>query len=118
MPAFAGMTSYGSATCVLSAVNVGGLIGGGHFTRDAHERRPFHDPIDPASSSQRCMVTDPTGTPLNVRRFDGKIMGALHNGEIVKLLRTGADPHGKPWAYVAYQTNGEGWVYRECISCY
>jgi hypothetical protein len=115
MPAFAGMTSYGSATWVLSAVNVGGLIGGGHFTRDAHERRPFHDPIDPASSSQRCMVTDPTGTPLNVRRFDGKIMGALHNGEIVKLLRTGADPHGKPWAYVAYQTNGEGWVYREFI---
>jgi hypothetical protein len=115
MPAFAGMTSYGSATWVLSAVNVGGLIGGGHFTRDAHERRPFHDPIDPASSSQRCMVTDPTGTPLNVRRFDGKIMGALHNGEIVKLLRTDADPHGKPWAYVAYQTNGEGWVYREFI---
>jgi hypothetical protein len=43
------------------------------------------------------MVTDPTGTPLNVRRFDGKIIGALRNGEIVKVLRTGADPHGKPW---------------------
>jgi hypothetical protein len=118
MPAFAGMTSYGSASRVLSAVNVGGLIGGGHFTRDAHERRPFHDPIRsrvvfPALHGHRS-----DRTPLNVRRFDGKIMGALHNGEIVKLLRTGADPHGKPWAYVAYQTNGEGWVYRECISCY
>jgi hypothetical protein len=32
------------------------------------------------------MVTDPTGTPLNVRRFDGKVIGALHNGEIVKIL--------------------------------
>jgi hypothetical protein len=74
--------------------------------------------LDPASASQRCMVTDPTGTPLNVRRFDGKILGALHNGEIVKVLRTGADPKGKPWAYVAYGTNGEGWVYREFISCY
>ena len=39
------------------------------------------------------MVTDPTGTPLNVRRFDGKIIGGLHNGEIVKILRTDArDP--------------------------
>jgi hypothetical protein len=74
--------------------------------------------LDSASATQRCMVTDPTSTPLNVRRFDGKIIGALHNGEIVKILRTGADPHGKPWAYVAYQTNGEGWVYREFISCY
>ena len=68
--------------------------------------------------AQRCMVTDPTGTPLNVRRFDGKIIGALHNGEIVRVQRTGADPKGKPWAYVAYQTNGEGWVYREFISWY
>jgi hypothetical protein len=64
------------------------------------------------------MVTDPTGTPLNVRRFDGKVIGALHNGEIVKILRVGADTNGKPWVYVAYETNGEGWVYREFISCY
>ena len=79
---------------------------------------PFLSSIDSASASQSCKVTDPTGTPLNVRRFDGKIIGVLHNGEIVKVLRTGADPHGKPWAYVAYETNGEGWVYREFISCY
>ncbi|HXE24865.1 MAG TPA: SH3 domain-containing protein [Roseiarcus sp.] len=74
--------------------------------------------LAPASASQRCMVTDPTGTRLNVRRFDGRVIGALHNGEIVRVLRTGADRHGKPWAYVAYETNGEGWVYREFISCY
>ena len=74
--------------------------------------------IDPAQASQRCMVTDPTGTPLNVRRFDGKVIGALRNGEIVRVLQMGADPKGKPWAYVAYETNGEGWVYREFISCY
>jgi len=41
----------------------------------------------PGLASQRCKVTDPTGTPLNVRRFDGKILGVLHNGEIVKVLR-------------------------------
>ena len=74
--------------------------------------------IDAASSAQRCVVTDPTGTPLNVRRFDGKVIGALHDGEIVKVLRTGGDRRGKPWAYVAYEMNGEGWVYREFISCY
>jgi hypothetical protein len=78
----------------------------------------FASSLDPASASQRCMVTDPTGTPLNVRRFDGKVIGALHNGEIVKVLRNGADRQGKPWAYVAYEPNGEGWVYREFISCY
>ena len=43
--------------------------------------------------------------------------GALHNGKIVRILRTSADRNGKPWAYVAYETNGEGWVYREFISC-
>jgi hypothetical protein len=69
-------------------------------------------------AAERCMVTDPTGTPLNVRRFDGKVIGALHNGEIVKILRTSADRNGKSWAYVAYETNGEGWVYWEFISCY
>ncbi len=68
-----------------------------------------------AAPAERCMVTDPTGTPLNVRRYDGKIIGALHNGEIVRILRVGADRSGKPWAYVAYETNGEGWVYREFI---
>ncbi len=74
--------------------------------------------VEPAAAATRCMVTDPTGTPLNVRRFDGKIIGVLHNGEIVRILRMGEDPQGKPWAYVAYETNGEGWVYREFISCY
>ena len=54
--------------------------------------------IDAAPASPRCVVTDPAGTPLNVRRFDGKVIGALHNGEIVKILRTGADRRGKPWA--------------------
>ena len=72
----------------------------------------------PALAAERCVVTDPTGTPLNVRRFDGKVIAAFHNGEVVKILRMGADKNGRPWAYVAYETNGEGWVYREFISCY
>ena len=71
----------------------------------------------PALAGQRCVVTDPTGTPLNVRRADGVIIGTLRNGEVVEILKTGYDPKNKPWAYVAYGTNGEGWVYREFITC-
>jgi hypothetical protein len=47
------------------------------------------------------MVTDPTGTSLNVRRLDGKVIGALHNSEIVKILRASADRNAQPRAYVA-----------------
>jgi len=51
-------------------------------------------------------VTDPTGIPLNVRGFDGKVIGALHNGKIVEILRTSAETTGKPWSYAADETNG------------
>jgi hypothetical protein len=60
----------------------------------------------------------PNRDSVQRRRFDGKSSGACHNGGIVKILRASADRNGKPWAYVAYETNGEGWVYREFISCY
>jgi hypothetical protein len=71
-----------------------------------------------AAPAERCIITDPTGTPLNVRRYDGKIIWVLYNGEIVRIRRVGADRNGKPWAHVAYETNGAGWVYRKFISCY
>jgi hypothetical protein len=71
----------------------------------------------PALGAERCMVADPTGSPMNVRRFDGKVSGVLHDGEIIRILSTGADKSGKPGACVAYETNGEGWVHREFISC-
>ena len=45
-------------------------------------------------AAERCMVTDPTGTPLNVRRYDGQVIGVLHNGEIIRILRMGADRNG------------------------
>jgi hypothetical protein len=35
-----------------------------------------------------------------------KVIGALHNGKIVEILRTSADTTGKPWSYVADETNG------------
>lgn len=72
----------------------------------------------PAQASSRCKVTDPTGTPLNVRRLDGSVQGTLRNGQIVHILRSGHDNRGRPWVYVDYGHAGEGWVYREFISCY
>ena len=30
----------------------------------------------PVAAAERCMVTDPTGSTLYVRRFDGKVIGA------------------------------------------
>ena len=71
----------------------------------------------PAQAGKRCMVTDPTGTPLNVREASGRIIDTLGNGGFVEILRMGEDAKGKPWAYVAYGDGARGWVYREFISC-
>lgn len=73
----------------------------------------------PALAGNRCKVTDPTGTPLNVRDGHKNIIGALANGRDVYVQRYGADDNGKPWAYVATAGGKRlGWVYREFISCY
>jgi hypothetical protein len=73
----------------------------------------------PALASDRCKVTDPTGTPLNVRDENKNIVGTIANGRTVRVLRNGSDDNGKPWAYVATQGGRPlGWVYREFISCY
>ena len=73
----------------------------------------------PASALERCRVTDPTGTPLNVRDAQTNITGTLDNGRIVLIARNGHDRHGKPWALVETPQGAEiGWVYREFISCF
>ncbi len=69
--------------------------------------------------AQYCTVTDPTGTPLNVRAYpNGPILGALHNGTTVQMLRTTVDSSGRPWAYVAPQGPGRnGWVFGAYLTC-
>ena len=44
----------------------------------------------PVAAAERCIVTGSNGTPLDIRRFDGKVIGALHDVEIV-ILHTSAD---------------------------
>jgi hypothetical protein len=74
----------------------------------------------PALAQQRCMVTDPTGTPLNIRAEpNGPIIGALHNGVNVRQLQTETDSRGNSWSLIEPQAGGKtGWVFREFVSCY
>jgi hypothetical protein len=74
-----------------------------------------------AAEGERCKVTDPTGTPLNVRaKPNGKIIGTLANGTLVAVVEYGSDDNGKPWVRVEKYKTGEpiGWVFREFVSCF
>lgn len=77
----------------------------------------------PANAERVCQVTDPTGTPLNVRaQPNGQIINALRNGREVYIDDIAYDEKGRPWARVSGFYKGEyrhwGWVFREFITCY
>jgi hypothetical protein len=77
----------------------------------------------PVNAEEVCQITDPTGTPLNVRTEpNGKVINALKNGREVYILETAYDDKGRPWAKVGGYDGGNyriwGWVFREFISCY
>jgi hypothetical protein len=77
--------------------------------------------VGTAAEGDRCKVTDPTGTPLNVRsKPNGKIIGTLANGTLVSVMKYTDDDNGKPWVRVKdYKTKKPiGWVFREFLSCY
>ncbi len=68
-----------------------------------------------------CKVTDPTGTPLNVRDGpNGVILGTIGNGRDVEVLEHRDDPRGRSWALIRQPgaSVAIGWVFREFISCY
>jgi hypothetical protein len=74
-----------------------------------------------ASAQDRCRVTDPTGTPLNIRAIpNGAIIGTMPNGLLVSIRDTARDNRGRPWALVAQFETGRrlGWVFREFVSCF
>lgn len=80
--------------------------------------------VNPAIRAESiCQVTDPTGTPLNVRSSpNGKVTSTLKNGREVKIIDISYDPKGRPWAKVMVDQRGKatvlGWVFREFLSCY
>jgi hypothetical protein len=70
-----------------------------------------------------CKVSDPTGTPLNVRlRPKGKIIGKIKNGKNVYMQSVERDATGKPWVLIAVKERGQivelGYVVREFIGCF
>ena len=74
-----------------------------------------------AAEGERCKVTDPTGTPLNVRESpNGKITGTLANGALVAIVASQDAANGKPWVKIvdAKTKKPIGWVFREFVSCF
>lgn len=77
----------------------------------------------PVQAAKVCKVTDPTGTPLNVRaQPNGRVINSLKNGREVNIEAITNDSKGRPWAKVGSYDKGKyriwGWVLREFISCY
>lgn len=69
--------------------------------------------------AQTCVVSDPTGTPLNVRASpNGAIIGALYNGTVVQVLKVIFDKRGRSWALIVPLGPGkQGWVFGAHLTC-
>ena len=79
--------------------------------------------VQPVQAENVCKVTDPTGTPLNVRdQPGGRVINSLRSGREVYIEDIAYDDRGRPWAKISGYYNGQyrvwGWVIREFISCY
>ena len=73
-----------------------------------------------ADEGDRCKVTDPTGTPLNVRESpNGKIVGTLADGALVAIVESKDAANGKPWVKIVGAKTKQpiSWVFREFVSC-
>lgn len=74
------------------------------------------------AAEDRCLVTDPPGTPLNVRTGPGQhgmVIATIESGHRVTVVDHLTGEGGKPWVFVADHGTGRdiGWVYREDIGC-
>jgi uncharacterized protein YraI len=72
-----------------------------------------------AASARQCMVSDPTGTPLNIRNSpNGDVLGTINNGSFVTLIGQRRDSRGRMWAQVLMEgTRYDVWLFREYVSC-
>ena len=72
-----------------------------------------------ASAQERCLVADPTGTPLNISTApNGRITQTLTNGVLVMIFDR-SSVRGKTWVYVGrYEDRVPiGWVYSGYLDC-
>ncbi len=80
-------------------------------------------PVAAQKLDRTCVVSDPTGTQLNVRADpNGRIVGTIANGVWV-AVRTRTKVAGKSWAYIhdsdMHGTLGPplGWVFDAYLKC-
>lgn len=74
-------------------------------------------------SDRVCVVSDPTGTLLNVREEpNGRVVGTIANGVWV-WVRTRTNARGKAWAYIHDSDRAGtigpplGWVFDAYLKC-
>jgi hypothetical protein len=67
-----------------------------------------------------CEVTDPTGTPLNVRSTPNgsTIVTTLSNGRRVLPYRVAYDDQDRHWVLVGDSVHSWGWVFGPYVSCF
>ena len=82
-------------------------------------RPPAATTPPPVTRSMECVVTNPSGRPMNVRETpNGVIKSIVRNGAHIKSLRLASAANDKPWAYVADQSGREiGWVFFPYLTC-
>ena len=76
-----------------------------------------------AQAPRRCLVNDPSATPLNLRASPGgAVLGRVENRESVEITEQTVDERGRSWAKVTVTTGAtagrQGWVFREFIACF
>jgi len=83
---------------------------------DGSERTKFPPPATPGTE---CLVTNPSGRPINARATpNGAIRNTINNGEHIRLLQSCSDSNGRPWAYVTNAAGQEmGWVFLDNVTC-
>jgi TPR repeat protein len=69
--------------------------------------------------TQKCVVADPSGTPLNVRSSpNGNLTGLrLKNGTSITVISTARDPQGRSWARISMGQKAVGFVFQPYIRC-
>ena len=68
--------------------------------------------------AETCLVNDPTGTPLNVRKSpNGKVIGSIPNDKEVSILGISIDKKGRSWAKVKGNAGSTGWILRKFVTC-
>jgi uncharacterized protein len=77
-------------------------------------------PSGASATRNRCQVTDPTGTPLNIRSApNGAIVGNVNNGVLVQIVQTVQDNGGRSWSLIQRFPDNQnlGWVFRSYVTC-